>query len=109
MESEASTASDRLRAKFSTEEDIERSKPVLIPEHLRRNAPDPLSCFEKENEKSAADEKTSDELSAEANRLKAKLAELNKLRAKRTTGKPRARPPPPPPPMAWNSKKAKRK
>ena len=55
------------------------SRPVEIPEHLRRNAPDPLAQFTSAAaaaKKSAQNEKSSAELTDEAARLQEEIAQL---------------------------------
>jgi len=67
----------------STEEDLDAKKHrvVNIPEHLRKNLPDPLAAHKKAPTKTKAELKSSTSYASEAERLKAELEELQKQKA----------------------------
>jgi septal ring factor EnvC (AmiA/AmiB activator) len=90
-----------------------RQQGVIIPEHLRSNLPDPLEHLNKKDGGEEAKIRSSSELSAKADRLKAELAQLNEERAARLEAfksKQKGLAPSslkPPPPLSFSSKKGK--
>ena len=83
----------------------EKSSTVLIPEHLRANAPDPFRHLEfaKPTQKSSV-ELGSERIRLEADLHKIKADQQAKLAALRMTSN-RSAPPPPPPMLSFGSKK----
>ena len=99
------------------DESTTTTKAVVIPEHLRKDAPDPLQHFQNAySSKDKSDTKSSKDLAADASRLQQELAKvqaakeallLRKSKAKQSTAPPP--PPPPPPGMRASTKKKKTK
>lgn len=87
-------------------DEIKAHRPVVVPEHLRKNAPNPLQHFEK---KPLAEQKSSTDLAGEAARLREELAKLKAAREELNKPSTARRPPPPPPPNSMQIRPTKRK
>lgn len=83
MENRESQPLGFVRFKTEAGSSVGSGKPVVIPEHMRGNLPDPLGHLSKRTEAASA-AKSSSELSREVDRHKDELASLKKQQEERS-------------------------